>query len=93
MLGSGNNSVVLGDNALGNSAGGSTVTVGNGADAINVTEGGSTINVGDEANGVTLSSNSNTVNVTDPRPASARTSCNSGLGRATLSTRTTPGAR
>jgi hypothetical protein len=65
-LGDGNNSVVLGDNALGNSAGGSTVTVGNGANTINVTGNGSTINVGDGPNGVTLSGNNNTVNVTDP---------------------------
>jgi hypothetical protein len=65
-LGDGNNSVVLGDNALKNSAGGSTVSVGNGANSINVTGNGDTVNLGSGANGVTLSGDSETVNVTDP---------------------------
>ena len=65
-LGDGNNSVVLGDNALGNLATGSTVTVGNGANVINVTGNTNAINLGDGANGVTLSGNGEIVNVTDP---------------------------
>jgi hypothetical protein len=65
-LGNGNNSVVLGDNALGNLASGSTVTVGNGANVINVTGSKDTINLGDGANGVTLSGDGELVNVTDP---------------------------
>jgi hypothetical protein len=65
-LGDGNNSVVLGDNALGHLASGSIVTVGNGANVINVTGSKNTINLGDGANGVTLSGDGEIVNVTDP---------------------------
>ena len=65
-LGDGNNSVVLGDNALKNSAGDSEVIVGNGANSINVTGDGDNIFLGSGANGVTLSGDSENVNVTDP---------------------------
>ena len=65
-LGDGNNSIVLGDNALGNLAGGSSVTVGNGSNHINVTGNGSTLTLGDGPNGVVLSGNNNKVVVNDP---------------------------
>ena len=65
-LGNGNNSIVLGDNALGNLASGSVVTVGNGSNHINVTGNGNALNLGDGPNGVVLSGNNNKVVVTDP---------------------------
>jgi hypothetical protein len=96
-LGDGNNSVVLGDNALGNLASNSTVTAGNGANAVNVTGNGVTVNLGSGANGVTLSGDSETVNVTDPT-ALATTSSSSArepgqLAALTWSISTTPVAR
>ena len=65
-LGNGNNSVVLGDNALGNLASGSTVKVGDGSNHVNVTGSGNIIDLGDGPNGVVLSGNNNKVVVTDP---------------------------
>ena len=56
-LGDGNNSVVLGDNALGNLASGSTVKVGDGSNHVNITGSGSIIDLGNGPNGVVLSGN------------------------------------
>jgi hypothetical protein len=65
-LGNGNNSVVLGDLALGNLASASIVTVGNGSNHVNVTGDFVTVNLGSGPNGVVLSGDAETVNVTDP---------------------------